>query len=84
MSSMKLHVLPVLGFIVFALLQLSDGQSLGSSPFSSPAPAPSMTNDGAAIDQGIAYVLLLVALAWEKLQKFCVFFPHLGIVNLTG
>ncbi|XVE54292.1 hypothetical protein DITRI_Ditri03aG0069100 [Diplodiscus trichospermus] len=54
MSSMRLHVLPVIG-LFFALLQLSYGQS------SSPAPAPS--NDGAAIDQGIAYTLLLVALA---------------------
>ncbi|KAM7509629.1 hypothetical protein LguiA_020082 [Lonicera macranthoides] len=28
-----------------------------------PAPAPAPSNDGAAIDQGIAYVLMLVALA---------------------
>ncbi|XWS26872.1 hypothetical protein CRYUN_Cryun26dG0067400 [Craigia yunnanensis] len=56
MSSMRLHVLPVI-VLFFALLQLSYGQSMGSSP----APAPS--NDGAAIDQGIAYILLLLALA---------------------
>ncbi|XP_058182694.1 arabinogalactan protein 41-like [Rhododendron vialii] len=29
----------------------------------SAAPAPAPTSDGAAIDQGIAYVLMLVALA---------------------
>ncbi|XVF34813.1 hypothetical protein REPUB_Repub18cG0090800 [Reevesia pubescens] len=56
-SSMKLQVLPVIGFLFLALLQLSYGQSMGSSP----APAPS--NDGTAIDQGIAYFLLLLALA---------------------
>ena len=56
-SILRLHVLPVIGFLFFALLQLSYGQSMGSSP----APAPS--NDGTAIDQGIAYTLLIVALA---------------------
>ncbi|MBA0853113.1 hypothetical protein Goshw_013635 [Gossypium schwendimanii] len=30
---------------------------------SSPALAPGPSNDGAAIDQGIAYMLLLIALA---------------------
>ncbi|KAH1067688.1 hypothetical protein J1N35_032675 [Gossypium stocksii] len=39
------------------LPKLSYGQSMGSSP----APLPS--NDGTAIDQGIAYILLLLALA---------------------
>ncbi|XVE70355.1 hypothetical protein DITRI_Ditri10aG0066000 [Diplodiscus trichospermus] len=57
MSSMRLHVLPVIGFLFFSLLQLSYGQSLGSSP----APAPS--NDGTAIDLAIAYILLLLTLA---------------------
>ncbi|XVF49210.1 hypothetical protein PTKIN_Ptkin03bG0250200 [Pterospermum kingtungense] len=57
MSSMRLHSVLVIGFLFFALLQLGYGQSIGSSP----APAPS--SDGAAIDQGIAYVLLVVALA---------------------
>ncbi|XWS17240.1 hypothetical protein CRYUN_Cryun33cG0051000 [Craigia yunnanensis] len=54
-SSVRLNVLPVI-VLFFALLQLSYGQSMGSS-----APAPS--NNGTAIDQGIAYTLLLVALA---------------------
>ncbi|XVE98193.1 hypothetical protein REPUB_Repub03eG0084600 [Reevesia pubescens] len=57
MSSMKLHIFPVIGLLLLALLQLSYGQSMDSSP----APAPS--NAGTAIDQGIAYILLLVALA---------------------
>ncbi|MBA0810315.1 hypothetical protein Gohar_002319 [Gossypium harknessii] len=30
---------------------------------SSPAPAPAPSSDGTAIDQGIAYILLLLALA---------------------
>ncbi|KAK8550254.1 hypothetical protein V6N13_118773 [Hibiscus sabdariffa] len=56
---MKLNVVAAMGllFMVMALLQFSDGQSLDSSP----APAP--TSDGTAVDQGIAYVLLLLALA---------------------
>ncbi|KAL4298372.1 hypothetical protein GQ457_12G023350 [Hibiscus cannabinus] len=58
MSPMKLHVFPAaIGFVLLALVQLSYGQAMGSSP----APAPS--SDGAAIDQGIAYFLLLLALA---------------------
>ncbi|EOY30822.1 Arabinogalactan protein 16/20/22/41 - like 5 [Theobroma cacao] len=59
MRSMRFPVLPVIGFLFFALLQLSYGQSMGSSP----APAPALPNDGTAVDQGIAYMLLLVALA---------------------
>ncbi|XVF88513.1 hypothetical protein PTKIN_Ptkin19aG0056800 [Pterospermum kingtungense] len=56
-SSPRLHVVPVIGLLFAVLLQLSYGQSTASSP----APAPS--NDGSAIDQAIAYTLLLVALA---------------------
>lgn len=58
MSSMRLYVVPVIGFLLFALLQLSYGQTMGSS-----APAPAPSSDGTAIDQGIAYALLVVALA---------------------
>ncbi|KAB2076857.1 hypothetical protein ERO13_A06G061600v2 [Gossypium hirsutum] len=58
MGSTKFHVVPAaIRFLLFALVQLSYGQTLGSSP----APAPS--SDGTAIDQGIAYILLLLALA---------------------
>ncbi|MBA0865903.1 hypothetical protein Goshw_016342, partial [Gossypium schwendimanii] len=53
----KLHVVSAMGFLFLALSQLSYGQSMGSSP----APLPS--NYGSAIDQGIAYILLLLALA---------------------
>ncbi|KAK4604208.1 hypothetical protein RGQ29_012636 [Quercus rubra] len=58
MNSMRLYALPVIGFMFLALLQLSHAQSLA------PSPAPQgPTSDGAAIDQGIAYFLLLLALA---------------------
>ncbi|KAK8602212.1 hypothetical protein V6N12_052026 [Hibiscus sabdariffa] len=58
MNPMKLHVFPAaIGFVLLALVQLSYGQAMGSSP----APAPS--SDGTAIDQGVAYFLLLLALA---------------------
>ncbi|KAE8705861.1 Arabinogalactan peptide 16 [Hibiscus syriacus] len=58
MSSMKFHVVPAaIGLVLLALVQLSYEQAMGSPP----APAPS--SDGAAIDQGIAYFLLLLALA---------------------
>ncbi|CAB4318833.1 hypothetical protein PRUPE_7G229500 [Prunus persica] len=53
MNSMRSCALPIIGFVLMALLSLSYGQ----------APAPSPTSDGMAIDQGIAYTLLLVALA---------------------
>ncbi|XAR53323.1 hypothetical protein NMG60_11021844 [Bertholletia excelsa] len=58
MNSMKLAALPIIGFMLLALLQLSHGQGIAPSP----AP-PSPSNYGTALDQGIAYVLLLVALA---------------------
>ncbi|KAK1265638.1 Arabinogalactan peptide 16 [Acorus gramineus] len=44
-------------FIFSGLTYLSHGQALGPSPA---ANAP--TNDGKMIDQGIAYVLMLIAL----------------------
>ncbi|TYI76362.1 hypothetical protein E1A91_D06G071300v1 [Gossypium mustelinum] len=64
MGSMKFHVVPAaIGFLLFALVQLSYGQTMGSSPAPAPAPAPAPSSDGTAIDQGIAYILLLLALA---------------------
>ncbi|KAF6141007.1 hypothetical protein GIB67_006636 [Kingdonia uniflora] len=57
MSSMRLQTLPLLGFFLLALLHLSHGQVLA------PSTAPLPTSDGTAIDQGIAYFLLLIALA---------------------
>ncbi|KAJ9167800.1 hypothetical protein P3X46_019393 [Hevea brasiliensis] len=57
MSPMKLYA-EFAGFMFLALLQLGYGQGMAPSPA---ARGPS--SDGKAIDQGIAYVLLLVALA---------------------
>ncbi|KAF5776243.1 putative arabinogalactan protein 16/20/22/41 [Helianthus annuus] len=45
---------------IFALVMSHLLQSINAQ---SPAPAPAPSNDGAAIDQGVAYVLMLVALA---------------------
>ncbi|KAL1094062.1 hypothetical protein V6Z11_D06G069900 [Gossypium hirsutum] len=45
MGSMKFHVVPAaIGFLLFALVQLSYGQTMGSSP--APAPAPTPSSDG--------------------------------------
>lgn len=58
MSSVRLFALPVIGFMFLALLQLGYGQVMA------PSPAPEgPSSDGTTIDQGIAYILLLVALA---------------------
>ncbi|PIN11344.1 hypothetical protein CDL12_16053 [Handroanthus impetiginosus] len=61
MNSMGIRCfcLPIIGFILMALSQYAAGQGVAA-----PSPAPiAPSNDGSAIDQGIAYVLLLVALA---------------------
>lgn len=57
MNSVLQQILPMIGFVLFAAFQLGYGQTIASSP----APAPA--SDGTTIDQGIAYLLLLVALA---------------------
>ncbi|KAF8034376.1 hypothetical protein BT93_C0621 [Corymbia citriodora subsp. variegata] len=59
MNAMRSCFVPVIvGFMFLTLLQLSYGQSVA------PSPAPEgPSNDGKAIDQGIAYVLLFAALA---------------------
>ncbi|KAJ8749836.1 hypothetical protein K2173_013239 [Erythroxylum novogranatense] len=57
-SSMKLFALPIISFLLLALSQLGCGQAIAPSPV---AEAPS--SDGNTVDQGIAYVLMLVALA---------------------
>ncbi|XP_019059445.1 PREDICTED: arabinogalactan peptide 22, partial [Tarenaya hassleriana] len=51
-------------FVVSSMILLPLSQAL--SPTSSPAPAP--ISDGTSIDQGIAYVLMLVALALTYLM----------------
>ncbi|GMN50508.1 hypothetical protein TIFTF001_019681 [Ficus carica] len=58
MNTVKSFALPIIGFILLALMKLSHGQALA------PSPAPEGPfSDGTAVDQGIAYVLLMVALA---------------------
>ncbi|CAN4096360.1 unnamed protein product [Withania somnifera] len=59
MSSMKLMNLSftIISFMLLALVEFSFGQGIAPSSASPPS------NDGTAIDQGIAYLLLLVALA---------------------
>ncbi|CAN4094367.1 unnamed protein product [Withania somnifera] len=59
MNSVKLMNLSftIISFILLALVEFGFGQSMA------PSSAPPPSNDGIAIDQGIAYVLLLVALA---------------------
>ncbi|KAK8595617.1 hypothetical protein V6N13_000322 [Hibiscus sabdariffa] len=61
MSSTKIHVVPAgIGFVLLAVVQLSYGKTMGS--WAAPAPAPAPSSFGSAIDQGIAYFLLLLAL----------------------
>ncbi|KAJ4780676.1 Arabinogalactan protein 20 [Rhynchospora pubera] len=45
-----------------AVLALILGLVLPAVQAQAPAPAPAATSDGTAVDQGIAYVLMLVAL----------------------
>ncbi|KAM6582236.1 hypothetical protein CsatB_009238 [Cannabis sativa] len=59
MTSAKSFALPIIGLFLLVLMKLSYGQS-------TTAPSPSAegpSSDGQAIDQGIAYVLLALALA---------------------
>ncbi|KAL3535762.1 hypothetical protein ACH5RR_004223 [Cinchona calisaya] len=53
--------LPIMSFIILALMEFGSGQSITTAPSPSPIAPPS--NDSTTIDQGIAYGLLLVALA---------------------
>ncbi|XXG56122.1 hypothetical protein AAC387_Pa03g3622 [Persea americana] len=58
MSSITVHAFCLMCFFFLALLHMGHAQSMAPSPL---ADAP--VSDAASIDQGIAYVLLLVALA---------------------
>ncbi|RAL37207.1 hypothetical protein DM860_004129 [Cuscuta australis] len=58
-SKCSKSAMAILGFALMGLVQLGSSQE-GPSPSPSPL-APS--SDGVAVDQGIAYVLLLLALA---------------------
>lgn len=60
MNSTRLLALPIIRFMFMGiLLGLSQAQGFGA-----PVPAPNgPISDGSAIDQGVAYVLLILALA---------------------
>ncbi|KAL5698496.1 hypothetical protein ACHQM5_029528 [Ranunculus cassubicifolius] len=55
-SSMRLRAIASVLVLFFALIQLSCAQDRT-------APSPAPTSDGNTIDQGIAYFLMLIALA---------------------
>ncbi|KAL9283298.1 putative arabinogalactan protein/22/41 [Arabidopsis thaliana] len=57
MASLKFPLEILAVFVIISVILLPIAQSHSSSP----APAP--TSDGTSIDQGIAYVLMMVALA---------------------
>ncbi|KAK2645714.1 hypothetical protein Ddye_020909 [Dipteronia dyeriana] len=57
MSPERLYALPVIGLVLLAILQVGYGQVMA------PSPAPPPSSNGTVIDQGIAYILLGVALA---------------------
>lgn len=56
MSFVKAWALFFLAFFLSGFMQLANGQ------VTAPVAAPPMSNDGKAVDQGIAFVLMLVAL----------------------
>ncbi|PON97519.1 Arabinogalactan peptide, AGP [Trema orientale] len=58
-SSSRGALVGVLALFFFAL---AFAIAHAESPSPAPAPAPAPTSDGTSIDQGIAYVLMLVAL----------------------
>ncbi|KVH93911.1 Arabinogalactan peptide, AGP [Cynara cardunculus var. scolymus] len=57
-NSISSVVVALIGFMFMAVFDVNQAQEFA------PSPAPILpSNDGAAIDQGIAYLLLLFALA---------------------
>ncbi|KAK8936058.1 Arabinogalactan peptide 16 [Platanthera zijinensis] len=56
MTCIKAWALFVIGFFLSGFMQLSHGQA------QAPVAAPPMSNDGTAVDQGVAYALMLIAL----------------------
>ncbi|PKU75043.1 Arabinogalactan peptide 16 [Dendrobium catenatum] len=59
MNCIRISILLFLSIFLSGLMQLTHGQSMAA-----PAPdaAPPMSNDGKAIEQGLAYVLMIVGL----------------------
>ncbi|KAI4347137.1 hypothetical protein L6164_007980 [Bauhinia variegata] len=58
-KALRMFALPILSLAAAVISRLGEAQDLGFSP----APAPTSDGIGTAIDQGIAYLLMLVALA---------------------
>ncbi|MQL94754.1 hypothetical protein Taro_027430 [Colocasia esculenta] len=52
-----------ISFLVMAVAAIAFGVALPAVRAQSEAPSPAPASDGTSIDQGIAYVLMLVALA---------------------
>lgn len=60
MRSMRSLAFPIIVFMFMAILQQHSSHAQGFAP----APAPDgPVNNGSVIDQGVAYLLLLLALA---------------------
>ncbi|KAL8037719.1 hypothetical protein ABFX02_11G056400 [Erythranthe guttata] len=59
METMRLYFV----MAIFALALAFILPSINGQPSPAPAPAPAPSNDGVAIDQGIAYLLMVFALA---------------------
>ncbi|KAG4992055.1 hypothetical protein AAZX31_09G172200 [Glycine max] len=57
MRTVSVFALPLVALFIMAISRLGQAQDLPLSP------APPPTSHGNAIDQGIAYILMLVALA---------------------
>ena len=56
MNSLSLGVVAIIAILYAVVLPMAHATRLA------PAPAPALTSDGTAIDQGIAYGLMLLAL----------------------
>ncbi|MED6194670.1 hypothetical protein PIB30_030623 [Stylosanthes scabra] len=61
MKPLTLFSFSLMSLVLFAISGFAQSQQFTPSPSHAPAPAPS--SDGASLDQGIAYLLMLVALA---------------------
>ena len=69
MNPIKFYAFPIVGLVLLALLEGSRGQGIA------PSPAPQGPfSDGSTIDQGIAYVLLVLALVITYLVHWFTFF----------
>lgn len=60
MNSLSFGVVAIIAILYAVVLPMAHATRLAPAP--APAPAPALTSDGTAIDQGIAYGLMLLAL----------------------